>query len=174
MMRKELWSIKECLQVWRCEIIKLVMVGFLANCSLSYAGFQDAVVGEWDGFDSSHTYHYYQYLKVNKDLSAVFATSKDGVHRIYEINSKSVKIGNGYYEMVVKEADEGKIMLVVSAWSNNLTSLLTGKLFLYSKDESGELSLYNTIDIRLLPANGEKLISDVEDLHVKMKENFID
>jgi hypothetical protein len=108
------------------------------------------------------------YLKINKDLSGVFATTKNRVIELFPFTSETLSVRDGFYEITLQDKKDIKRLLVVSAWTREDQALLTGSLFFYRK-ENNELSLFNTLNIRMLKKKELFILEDIKEL-IKLSE----
>jgi hypothetical protein len=150
-------------------VYKSIIVTLLLFSSYVNANFQDDLKGEWDSYDTDSISNYYTYLRINDDLTGVFATTKSGVKQILVFNENQVKINKGYIEVILRNEPRRQAKLVASAWSNKQGALLIGILYFYIKDVDGNLKLFNSINLRMLPANGVELLPDIIGLHNKIE-----
>ena len=144
------------------------LIILLLVCHSAYSDYKEDLMGEWDSFNSNGFDNYYMYLKINKDLSGVFATTKNRVTELFPFTPDTLSVRDGFYEIILQDKKDRKRLMVVSAWKREDQALLTGSLFFYRK-ENNELSLFNTLDIRMLKKKELFILEDIKEL-IKLSE----
>ena len=136
----------------------------------SYSNYKDELIGEWDSFRSNGFDNYYMLLKINKNLSGVFATTKNRITELFPFTAESAFYRNGFIEITLQDKKDRKRVLVVSAWDRGDQALLTGSLFFFRKNDN-ELTLFNTLDIRMIKKKDLFILEDIKEL-IKLTEEW--
>ena len=146
---------------------------FLLSCLFSGYVLSDPisnVKGEWEYYEMDYKPSYI-FLKINEDMSGVFATTVKGKAPDFDYFTKDDLeiIGDQVYINFYKSGDIYKAKLALAGYGANFDrKILTASLYLYMYDNN-EWSIYNTIFYSFIPYADGGFSRDVLSLHEGVK-----